>query len=74
MRNSKQSVSSLIAVAGLMMTASNLPPEAVIQRAMPRQSKRRYYKPSMETSQDHEIAEWNAAVEAKRQAKKGRKP
>lgn len=74
MRNSRQSMSSLIAVAGLMMAASNLPSEATMQRAMPRPPKPRPYRPSMKTAQDREIAEWNAAIEAKRQARKGRKP
>lgn len=73
MRSSRTNLQGLLAASALMMAASGIPSEAMSQLAMPRPPKRRYYQPSMKTAQDREIAEWNAAVEAKRQAKKGRR-
>ncbi len=76
MRNSRQSMSGLLAVAGLMMAAGATPiATGMATNQVGRQPpKPRPYRPVMKTAKDREIAEWNAAVEAKRQAKKGRKP
>ncbi len=72
MRSSRNSnLSGLIAAAGLMAMASSVP-GAMTQRASVPPTRR--YQPVMKTAQDREIADWNAAIEAKRQAKKGRKP
>ena len=73
MRSSRNSnLSGLIDAAVLMAMASSVP-GAMTQRASVPPPTRRY-QPVMKTAQDREIADWNAAIEAKRQAKKGRKP
>jgi hypothetical protein len=73
MRSSRNSsLSGLIAAAGLMAMASSVPGATAQRASVPPPTRR--HQPVMKTAQDREIADWNAAIEAKRQAKKGRKP
>ena len=63
--------SSLLAAASIAMLSAGGGLTGIFDNRGRTTGKVRTYVPSMLTSSDREIAEWNAQVEAKRKAKKG---
>jgi hypothetical protein len=65
MRNAKIALSSLLAAASIAALGSAMP--------IPRKGSSRAFRPTpprLDTEQDREIAAWNAAVDAKKTARK----